>query len=100
MHHSTSRFCSAEGQTKVKEKHDEVCNDVKENTEESQIGDLQAAQLVEGINKTMSYRKYWKSVDKTVDKHVRSLNEDIHSPSYFYMVFVIGWECPHQFIPC
>ena len=91
MHHSTSRFCSAECQTKVKEKHDEVCNEVKENTEESQIGDLQAAQLVEGINKTMSYRKYWKSVDKSVDKH---------NPSYFYMVHSLNQSTKISLIGC
>ena len=84
----------------VKDKHDEVCNEVKMNKEKAQEGDPKSAKLVDGLNMTMTYRKYWKSVDKTVDKHVRSLNEDIHSPSYFYMVFVIGWECPHQFIPC
>ena len=59
---------------------------MKENNEEEQKGDLQAAQLVDGINKTMSFRKYWKSVDKTVHKHVRSLNDDVHDPSYFHMV--------------
>ena len=68
----------------VKDKHDEVCNEVKMNKEKDQEGYPKSAKLVDGLNMTMTYRKYWKSVDKTVHKHVRSLNDDIH-PSYFHL---------------